>query len=141
MKFKMQKILFLAFFVLVSNSGIAFTIHFCGGKLAAISSEHNFKSNCKSPKQKILDTCCDKQKLDFKNCCSNKKISLKGNFEKFIIKVTSSESSNVYFVIPIPYNIVVKSICKGVIIQKILFFGAANSPPLYLMHNQFTYYG
>jgi hypothetical protein len=141
MKFKMHKILFIAFFVLVSNSGIAFTIHFCGGKLAAISSEYNVKSICKTPKQKILDTCCDKQELDFKKCCSNKKISLKSNFEKFVIKTTSSESSNLYFLIPIPYNIEVKSISKGAITQKMLFVGASNSPPLYLLHHQFTFYG
>ena len=140
MKFKMQKILFLAFFVLVSNSGIAFTIHFCGGKLAAITSENNVKSICETPKQKIVDTCCETQDQDLKKCCSHKKISLKGCVEKFVIK-TTADVNKLFFLIPSSFTTLIISTSKGAITQRTLFFGTTNSPPLYLLHQQFTFYG
>jgi hypothetical protein len=141
MKFKMQKILFLAFFVLVSNSGIAFTIHFCGGKLAAISAGIEAKNKCKTPQEKIKDVCCAAKDLSLKKCCSDKKINLKNTIEKFVVKSTFSDYCKLFCQLPSKKNYLTVITTKSATTQKNLFFGSSDSPPLYLLHQQFTFFG
>jgi len=62
MYFKKQICLFLAFFLLVSNSGLAFNVHFCKGKIASVSSVFSKEEVCKMliVKEKA---CCAKLKV------------------------------------------------------------------------------
>ncbi|MCX6295576.1 MAG: hypothetical protein NTX97_05840 [Bacteroidetes bacterium] len=66
---KKSLILFLTFVYLVVASGLAFNLHYCGGKISSISLA--FVSN--------HDNCCGKKKMTKKNCCKNKTSVLKIN--------------------------------------------------------------
>ena len=81
MYFKKQICLFVAFFLLVSNSGLAFNVHFCEGKIASISSIFSKEEVCKMLIKKEK-ACCVKLEASHKKCCSDKKVNLKNKTEK-----------------------------------------------------------
>ena len=49
MIFKKQLSILIAFLVLVSNSGLAFNVHFCEGKIASITSVFSKEEVCDMP--------------------------------------------------------------------------------------------
>jgi hypothetical protein len=137
-KFKKHISLLLAFFLLVSNSGLAFNVHFCEGKIAAISSVFSKEEICKMP-VKVEKTCCVKPEQTHKKCCSDKEVNLKNKAEKVIIKTIAFDIDSVFYItnwkpiifseIPaIPYS------------QNIAYCCDANAPPLYLLYSQYTFY-
>jgi hypothetical protein len=69
--------LFLLFIFLISNTGMAITIHFCGGKVSSISIVSTNKDRCK----------CGKKAMK-KNCCKEKTTVLK--IKDDVVKTNSS---------------------------------------------------
>lgn len=138
MKFKKHISLLLTFFLLVSNSGLAFNVHFCEGKIAAISSVFSKEEICKMP-VKVEKTCCVKPEQTHKKCCSDKEVNLKNKAEKIIIKTIAFDIDSVFYItnwkpiifskiLVIPYS------------QNIAYCCDANAPPLYLLYSQYTFY-
>ena len=66
MKLKKAGIIFLTFIYLVVASGVAFNLHYCGGKISSVSLW-----------KKDNDDCCGKKKMTKKNCCKEKTSVLK----------------------------------------------------------------
>lgn len=64
---------------LISNSGVAVSAHWCGGKLASINLFTNGKQKCKCCKKTKKPKCCQKTKK--RNCCKNEIVHLKANDE------------------------------------------------------------
>ena len=129
---------FLALFLLVSNSGVAFNVHFCEGKIASISSVFSKAEICTMP-VKIEKKCCAKLQQNHKKCCSDKEDNLKDNPEKINIKTIAFDLKQVFFTTdwepiiftessPVPH------------FQNIDYSCDANAPPLYLLYSQFTFY-
>lgn len=85
MIFKKQISIFIAFFVLVSNSGLAFNVHFCEGKIASVTSVFSDTEVCKIPvkEEKI---CCAKAEPTHEKCCSDKEVNLKIKQKKSLSK-------------------------------------------------------
>lgn len=139
MQFKKHISLLLVFFLLVSNSGLAFTVHFCGGKLASISSEFSSEKICKMPEKVIEKSCCAKSQPTHKKCCSDKKINLKTKTEKITVKTIVLNSSSVLF-LNNTKSFTFVAVPNTVSSQVNLFSCDANAPPLYLLYSQFTFY-
>ena len=139
MQFKKQIVLFLAFFVLVSNSGLAFNVHYCGEKIASISSVFSNEEVCNIP-VKEEQSCCAKKETSHKKCCSDKEVNLKDKTEKFSYKSVSFD----YDLFcqndlrkPSLYNLV-PAISST---QSVDYYCDANAPPLYQLYCQFTLFG
>ena len=65
---KKALIIFLTFIYLFVASGVAFNVHYCGGKISSISLL-----------KKENDDCCGKKRMKKKNCCKEKTSVLKIN--------------------------------------------------------------
>jgi hypothetical protein len=137
MVFKKHISLLLAFFLLVSNSGLAFNVHFCGEKIAAISSVFSNEEVCVMP-VKAEKSCCAKEK-ETKKCCSDKKVNLESKAEKSIIKSVTFDFYSVFITNdwkPIVFSETLSICCP----QNKDYYCDSHSPPLYDLYCQFTLY-
>ncbi len=137
MIFKKQISLLIAFLVLVSNSGVAFNIHFCEGEIASITSIFTKPEVCEMPVQKE-QTCCVKEEATHDDCCSDKEVNLKNDIEKVIVKISidSNYLLTYHQFIPLEYT---HSTTKK-IVQEVVYTFDANAPPLYQLYCQYTFY-
>ena len=139
MQFRKYNIVLLCFLFLISNSGLAINVHYCGNKIASISSSFSNKESCKVPTKKE-DSCCKKKKTTQKKCCSDKKINLKNKSEKIVIKTFSFDVDLVSFskewntICLTPVRFIDDS-------QSIAHYYNPNAPPLYQLYCQYTLFG
>ena len=75
----------MASLLLVSNIGLAFNVHYCGGKIADISSVFNIEEVCEMPV--VNDTaCCAEKESDHKKCCEDKTVDLQDDTDEIVVK-------------------------------------------------------
>jgi hypothetical protein len=130
--------LLTALLILVSNSGLAFSVHYCEGKIASISSVFSEEEVCDMPVV-VEKTCCAKPETTHKDCCSDKKVDLKSKTEKIIIKTISLDFEPAYFCEYKTHFFAVADAPKFVV-QKVAFYCESNAPPLYKLYCQYTFY-
>jgi ubiquitin C-terminal hydrolase len=138
MIFKKHICLFLAFFLLVSNSGLAFNVHFCEGKIASVTSVFSKEEVCEIP-VKVEESCCAKPEQSHKKCCSDKEVNLKNKPEKVIVKIITFDIDAVFFFIS-DNTLVFSSQVEASVSQNFDFYCDANAPPLYILYCQYTFY-
>lgn len=138
MIFKKHISLLIAMLVLVSNSGLAFNVHYCEGKIASISSIFSEEEVCEEPVV-VEEPCCAKPEKTHKECCSDKKIDLKNKTEKIIIKTISLDFEPAYFT---QYKNTLFSVIntENHTNKDVAFYCEANAPPLYKLYCQRTFY-
>jgi hypothetical protein len=75
-----QKInsVFIAFFLLVSNTGVAFNVHYCADTIASISLFENASAN------EIEENCCGVVE-EQSNCCHNKIIKSESKSDQVLL--------------------------------------------------------
>jgi len=139
MQFKKQISLFLAFFVLVSNSGLAFNVHYCEKKIASISSVFSNEDDCNSTINGI-DSCCAQKEVSNKKCCSNKEINFKEKSDIFTYKTTTFDF-DFSCIITNWKPIIFGSTPSTSVFQNIDYYCCVNAPPLYKLYCQFTLFG
>ena len=76
MNFKKCTTLLLAFLMLVSNSGLAFNVHYCGDEIASVSIKTNKKSIV------FEENCCGITE-EQSNCCNDKLFKIQETSDKF----------------------------------------------------------
>ena len=136
MQLKKHITLLLAILVLVSNSGLAFNVHFCEDKIASITTVFSKEEVCVTPKKE--ETCCAKLEKTHKKCCSDKEVNLKNKTEKVVVKtffdadlfLFNNKSEVLFF--SSNFNGIKTGICT--------YFCNSNAPPLYLLYSQYTFY-
>jgi len=136
MQLKKHITLLLAILVLVSNSGLAFNVHFCEDKIASITTVFSKEEVCVTPKKE--ETCCAKLEKTHKKCCSDKEVNLKNKTEKLVVKtfidadlfLFNNKSVVLFF----------SSNFKGNKTEIWTYFYNSNSPPLYLLYSQYIFY-
>ena len=138
MIFKKHISILIAFFVLVSNSGLAFNVHFCEGKIASVTSVFSEEEVCEMPIE-VEKTCCAKAESTHEKCCSDKKVNLKNKTEKIIIKTIAFDMNTVLY-----FN-EYKTPQFGFYQDQfqtpiVAYYCDANAPPLYKLYSQFIYY-
>jgi hypothetical protein len=132
MKFRTHICLLLAFFLLVSNVGMVFNVHYCGGKIASISLKPDFQTT--SPEE----NCCGifEKKA---SCCKNKVFY----FQKKLENTTFTSFSFLY-----DFTLFIEE-WKPFLFSKKLNFKFQNSnsyycnahaPPLFKLYHQFIFY-
>lgn len=128
----------VAILVLVSNSGLAFNVHFCGGKIASITSVFSDGEVCSMTVKEVKSCCAKKQKIS-KKCCSDKEVNLKNKTEKIVVKTISFDFEPAFFIDTISFN---QILLNKVDIQHQIFeyYCDANAPPFYQLYCQYTFY-
>jgi hypothetical protein len=138
MIFKKQLSVLIAFFVLVSNSGLAFNVHFCEGKLASITSVFSDVEACVMPVE-IEQKCCAKAETTHEDCCSDKEVNLKNKTEKIIIKTLAFDMDTVFYFneYKTPQFGFAQDQFNS---SEVVYYCDANAPPLYKLYCQYTFY-
>ena len=125
--------LLLALLVLASNVGFAFTMHYCGGKLASFSVRtiETLSGKTKS--------CCATKEIEKDSCCKNKTVHFEKKTDKATFKVFSFEPIS-FYVLP-HLNQVIKA-SQFTFIQQPLatYFCDAHAPPLFKLYHHYIFY-
>lgn len=139
MRIKKCTSLFLAILLLISNFGLAFNVHFCGDKIASISSAVIVVNHKKdhSPKK---DCCCKKDDKEKDSCCKDKLVDLKKDTKDVIFK-TFSFQVDVAFVIIKPSELLFVNAEKITSTTNVTeYYCSPNAPPLFKLYQQYIFY-
>jgi hypothetical protein len=140
MSFKKSTSLILAFFLLVSNLGMAFNVHFCSGAISSISLNYKTGEACVMPKKADpIKKCCAEKAKENKKCCSDKKVEIKKKSEEVVIK-TFSFNEALPFVINDWNPIIFQNEPVAVKQNTIEYCCDANAPPLFKLYSQYIFY-
>ncbi|HQW69353.1 MAG TPA: hypothetical protein PLH25_06775 [Flavobacterium sp.] len=138
MIFKKQLSILIAFFVLVSNSGLAFNVHFCEGKIASVTSVFSEEEVCVKPVE-VEKSCCAKAEPTHEKCCSDKEVNLKNKVEKIIIKTIAFDMNTAFYFTE--YKTPQFGFYQSQIPAPIVaYYCDANAPPFYKLYCQLTFY-
>jgi hypothetical protein len=133
MNFKKQISVFLAVLLLVSNVGLAFNVHYCGGEIASVSLNSTL-SPLKSEKG-----CCETKASKKDSCCKDKKIVVQKKTDNGIVKSFSFQFDYA-FVVP-EYNTIVFTAAPSFKNNLSLsYYCDANAPPLFKLYSQYLLY-
>lgn len=133
MNFKKCIGLCLALLLLVSNIGLAFNVHYCGGKIATVSVriQDNIVSSEKS--------CCAKKVITKDSCCKNKTVHFQKKSDDATLKAYSFTPYIAYLVPEIKKEIVTT---QATFIHQTIstYYCDAHPPPLFKLYHQFIFY-
>ncbi len=124
--------LFLAFLLLVSNVGLAFNVHYCGGEIASVSVKP-------IAYQKAEKSCCSKKVEKEESCCKDKVVNFQKKSDNTVLKVFSIDSP-FYFIIKESQTFVFSSEANLKSAQATSYFCASNAPPLFKLYSQYIFY-
>ncbi len=129
MKLKQMTSLLLVFLLLLSNTGLAFNVHFCGGTVASVSIK---------PEAANDKGCCG-MKAETSNCCKSKVVHFQKKSDNTLVKVFAFQSPAIAAL----YD------WQPIVFEATTFFESnsnaayycdAHAPPLYQLHSQYIFY-
>ena len=132
MIFKKHISILLTIFLLVSNLGLAFNVHYCDDEIASIV------INAAPTAEQKVDECCRIVEKDSK-CCNDKIIKGEIKSDQIIVKILSFDAC----FLPVTYEWKPVSFVSKINFKKRdnhTYYCNANAPPLYLLYNQYTFY-
>jgi len=137
MNFKKCTSFLMAVYLLVSTSGLAFHVHYCGGEIASVSTIFKSEESCGMEVQEEDKSCCNKPSEDHSGCCSDEVIQ--ADFDEVTIKQISFDFDYVSILsalkAPVFYaNTIVTTS------QKLEYYCDSNAPPFYQLYSQFVFY-
>jgi len=138
MKFTKGTSLFLAFLILVSNVGLAFNVHYCGGNIAGISSVYPVDASDVVKEMPSEKSCCAPKAKTSKSCCKDKIVKIDKKSE-VTVKVFSFQMDTPF--VPESWKPIVFTSVPTVQNNPIpTYYCDANAPPLYQLYSQYTFY-
>ncbi len=136
MKFKKHISILLAFFLLVSNLGLAFDVHYCGEKVASIQP---FYLKSGETSNSVEKGCCEKKVSKKDSCCKNKVVHFQKKSDNLITKVFSV-NADTPFLIKEWSPIISSEITIFKSFENNTYYCDAHSPPLFKLYSQYIYY-
>lgn len=122
----------LAFFILVSNIGLAFNVHYCGDEIVAISLSTKFKAATSEK------NCCGETERKSR-CCKDKVVHLQKKSEQFLVKAFAFET-NFFFILPSKKTIIYLPVRGLKKIKSTDYYCEAHAPPLFKLYSQYLLY-
>ncbi len=133
MNFRKYTNVLLVFFLLVSNLGMSFNVHYCENEIASVS------VNTATTSHEMEKDCCGVVEKKSK-CCHNKIIKSNEKIDQITAKSFSIDSNynlvcNEWkpLMFPNAFNFQQKATTS--------YYCDANAPPFYLLYSQYTFYG
>ena len=133
MKFKKHISLFLAFFLLVSNVGLAVNVHYCGKAISSISLKTALSS------QNSEKGCCEKITSKKDSCCKDKVFHFQQKTDNLILKAFTFQADTPYLIEdwkPITFS----SFSNLKKPQVTSYYCDAHGPPLFKLYSQYIFY-
>ncbi len=130
--------LLLACLILVSNIGLAFNVHYCGGKIAAVTSVYGVTNAIDVESVPVKKSCCGATENEDKSCCDNKIIKVKEKSDGFI--KTFSFHIDLPFTLQNWKSIAFEPISENISPQTAMYYCDAHAPPLYRLYSQLLFY-
>ena len=134
MKFKKHISFFLAFFLLVSNVGLAFNVHYCGGEVSSIEPVY-LQSNAQRE-----EDCCGEKVEKQNNCCRDITFHFQEKSENTLLK-SFSFNANIVFLKEESYSRIVSPIFKSPRSSRASYHYEAHAPPFFKLYHQYIFYG
>ena len=132
MIFKKHISIILTIFLLVSNLGLAFNVHYCDDEIESIT------LSAAPTTQEDVDECCGIVEKN-SQCCNDKVIKAEIISDQIIVKTVSFDAEFISVIdywkprfFNSNYNFKQRDTTS--------YYCNANAPPLYLMYSQFTFY-
>ena len=143
MKFKIHINVLLAILVLVSNTGLAFNVHYCEGKISGISFNYQVAEPCleeKTCEVKVEKSCCTVADTH-ESCCENSKVDIKKTTtEQVLLKTIQLDLP--FFVLAESWRTTFTTIPvtekKGT--DAPAYFCETHAPPRYKLYSQYLFY-
>lgn len=122
--------IFLLLLFLIANSGVAVSVHWCGGKLASIDFFADGEHNCK----------CGKRPMKA-NCCKDKTVHLKANDELAKTNHFAFKFATPKFLFALPTQIVVLHSAQHLYAASDFYHPPPFKPkaPIYLLDRVFSF--
>ncbi|MFZ4105590.1 HYC_CC_PP family protein [Flavobacterium sp.] len=133
MNFRKYANVLLVFFLLISNLGVSFIVHYCDDEIVSVS------VNSETTYYEVEKDCCGVIEVKSK-CCKNKTIKSNEKFDQITVKSIALNSN--YFLVcndwkplefPSAFNFLQK--------ESSSYYCDANAPPFFLLYSQYTFYG
>jgi len=130
--------LFLALLVLVSNIGLAFSVHYCGENIAGISSAYTLYESQNDEKATSDEACCSAKANEGKSCCKDKIVKIEKKSD-IVVKVFSFQLDAA--LLPDIWKPLVFQTDAAVPQNKLTsYYCDAHAPPLYQLYSQYIFY-
>lgn len=132
MKFKKLSCIVIAFLLLVSNVGFAFSVHYCDDAIASIS------LNTTKPVAISEENCCGiiEQKS---HCCKDKVVVIQKKSDQAIVKSFSLQSNDVVLQqqwTPVFFSVNLPLESKNTP----AYYCDSHAPPLFKLYSQYLFY-
>lgn len=131
---------FLAVLLLMSNIGLALNVHYCGDKIASISSAFSSVESSKKTDNTKKDCCCTKEDNDNPSCCKNKVVDLKKDTKDMIVKTFSFQIDAPFILIKtseLTFAKAEKAVLNSIVTE---YYFSPNAPPLFKLYQQYIFY-
>ena len=132
MKFKGPICLLLAFFLLLSNTGLAFNIRYCGNEITAVTLKAPIQN------QNLEKDCCGVVEKK-SHCCKNKVINFEKKTNDLIQKIVIVYSDFI-FLIEDWKNSVFSFASNFKNSQFTSYYCDSNGPPFFKLYHQYIFY-
>lgn len=132
MKFKRPICLLLAFFLLVSNMGLAFNVRYCGNEIASVTLKTPVQD------QKLEKKCCGVVEKK-SHCCKDKEVKFQKKTDNLIQKIVSFHADFTFSIEEWnPYVFSFNSNFKDS--QFTSYYCDVNAPPFFKLYHQYIFY-
>jgi hypothetical protein len=132
MKFKGPICLLLAFFLLLSNTGLAFNVRYCGNEITSVSLKTPVKN------QNLEKDCCGVVEKK-SHCCKNKEVNFQKKTDDLIQKIVSVHTD--FTILIEEWNpsvfLFISNFKNG---QFTSYYCDANAPPFFKLYHQYIFY-
>ena len=132
MKFKGPVCLLLAFFLLLSNTGLAFNVRYCGNEITSVSLKTPVQN------QNLEKDCCGVVEKK-SHCCKNKEVNFQKKTDDLIQKIVSVHT-DFTFLIEEWNPSVFLFISNFKNSQFTSYYCDANAPPFFKLYHQYIFY-
>ncbi|HSN49027.1 MAG TPA: hypothetical protein VLR29_09715 [Flavobacterium sp.] len=140
MKFKKHISFLLAFFLLVSNVGLAVDVHYCGGEIASVKPV--FWRTAES-QNTVEESCCPPQASSIEDenagCCKDKVFHIQEKSENVTINSISFQT-DFNFLLEESKPIVFAEVPNFESNKISSYYCDANAPPLFKLYHQYIFY-
>ncbi|WP_333696155.1 HYC_CC_PP family protein [Flavobacterium sp.] len=137
MNFKKCTSILMAFYLLITSSGLALNVHYCGETIASISSVFNTEEPCGMDIQLEEKACCAISSDTHDGCCSDE--TIQADLDDVVIKQLHFDLDCVSVLPVLAFTFFTPS--EESIDNQILdYYCDAHAPPLYQLYSQYVFY-
>ena len=127
----------MAFYLLISSSGLAFNVHYCGDTIASVSSVFSNEEPCEMEIHSEEKSCCSASSESHDGCCSDE--TIQADFDDVVIKQVHFDFDYVSVLPTVEFSFYTNRV-EQINEQLFDYYCDANAPPLFKLYSQYIFY-